>query len=188
MKTLNKEEMIRDFVLESQDRFVLAEDIYHSFDSIIDNMLEDVLKKIVDYLNESRDLQLEFIKCARQANYFFYELKVNKDYFLRIENYYYFKTCFLLICGIGNGNGFDGKNMQHVAIRKNLKTEFQKAQTSETWNIARLGFDTYESNYQNNVDLYQVFKDKKLLDRLSSDFNDKFGTTIKQVVEIVLGT
>lgn len=186
MPTLNKTELIRDFVLESQDRFELAEDICHNFNSIIDYMLEDVLKKIVDSLNKSRNLQLEFIKYGRLANYYSYELKVNKDFFLRIESYYYFKTCTLLICV--PEAAFDEKNMQHVAIRKNLKTEFKNVKDSETWNIARLGFDTYESNYQNDVDLYKIFKDEKLLDRLSRDFNDKFGTTIKRVVEIILST
>lgn len=186
MSTLNKAELIRDFVLESQDRFVLAEDVYHNFDSIIDYMLEDVLKKIVGSLNKHRNLQLEFIKYGRLANYYSYELKVDKDFFLRIESYYYFKTCTLLICV--PGAVFDEKNMQHVAVRKNLKTEFKNVQDSETWYIARLGFETYESNYQNDFDLYQIFKDKNLLERLSGDFNDKFGKTIKRVVEIILST
>ncbi len=184
MQNIDKTGLIKEFILQDEEKFALAEDIYNSFVKIAKSMLEEILQKIVNNINEKRNLKLEPENLYTLANSYGFDIKINNEYFLRIDSSYYFKTYLFRI--LHRSGKFDSNNEQMVQFRDSLKSEFPKCSEGD-WFILSVQFSDYESNIGNKyLDLFNIYKNKdKSQDNLCDRFNEIFGEKISKIVNII---
>lgn len=173
MTGLSKSEMIKDFVLEDRDRFVMATEVHEQYYHIIVSLKQSIYSMLEEEIIQACPKGVQTKIHLHYANNQYLDAIYKGRTKVTIEFLNYFKQPWLNISGFGESEGNE--------IRTRIPNSEMQNNTLIRFNMKEYSFN----NITTVIDLYDLTRTKENQNEMITQFRESVIPTVKSLCEIV---